>query len=217
MNIIESAKKYTNKMNVFLIIGSAAIIVVGLYIRSYFLEKEIAEIYLEGIAQYSSNHLPEAKSALLRVLELDNSHADSLFLLGKIEFFSKKFQDAENYFGKCKIEDSGRLDCLFWKAKSGFLVGKHYDNVESEISFLKAKGFEHPELSHLQGMLYERSGKLSLALKSYEEALGFTVVALPTLQRLEAIYSKAGFKEKAEKYEIFNRSIREFHAKNITR
>ncbi|WP_158586401.1 tetratricopeptide repeat protein [Leptospira yasudae] len=217
MDIIEAVRKYTNRKNLYLIIGSVIFVATGFLIRSYFLKKEIAEIYLEGIAQYSSGHLPEAKSAFLRVLEINEHHTDSLFLLGKIEFFSKKFQDAEDYFEKCKKQDAERLDCSFWKAKSGFLIGKHYDVVENEIFFLKTKGFEHPELNHLQGMLYERSGKLSLALKSYEEALSFTVVALPTLQRLEAIYSKAGFKEKAEKYEAFNRSIREFHAKNITR
>ncbi|MBM9502909.1 tetratricopeptide repeat protein [Leptospira sp. 201903071] len=213
----EIIQKHLNLRNGLFGLVLIFFVVFGLLIRSYFIKKEITEIYNEGTSQYSSNHLDAAKSAFLRVLELDDEHADALFLLGKIEFFSKKFQNAEEYFNRCKTEDSGRLDCFFWKAKSGFLVGKNYESVEEDIIFLKGKGFDHPELFHLQGMLYERAGNLSLALKSYEEALSFTVVALPTLQRMEAIYSKAGFTEKSEKYESLNRSIRDFHARNITR
>ncbi|MEI7013677.1 tetratricopeptide repeat protein [Leptospira licerasiae] len=154
---------------------------------------------------------------MLRVIEVDSNHPEAYFLLGKIEYYSKNFPEALVNFENCISSNPKRVDCMVWKAKSIYLVGKDVKAFDKAVNEIRNMGIESPEVFHLEGLRYEMAGKLDKAIESYNRAVDMSSALMPTLIRLEEIYTKAGFKSKASKFHELNNAIIEYNDPRTSR
>ncbi|PJZ78147.1 tetratricopeptide repeat protein [Leptospira neocaledonica] len=202
-------------VKIILIFLSIPIAIFVIFIFWYYTKSvKLNGLYQEALSAYSVKNLDKSKSLLLQIYESDSDFKDVSFLLGKIEYFSKNFDQSTTYFKTCA--DNGKLNCKLWVLKSLIHSGKDYDLSEKILNQLAEDGFENPELDQFRGILYERKGKLDLALESYNRSISFTSTILPSLARLEAIYKKAGFPAKAQRYREFSNAVQELNGSTKT-
>ncbi|MGJ4787380.1 tetratricopeptide repeat protein [Leptospira koniambonensis] len=202
-------RKYLN-LKIIIISLSVSIVISAVFLIWHFVKLyRLNTVYQEAISAYSVKNLDKSKSLLLQIYESNSDFKNVSFLLGKIEYFSKNFDQSTDYFKNCA--DNGKLNCKLWILKSLIHSGKDYDLSEKVLNQLAEEGFENPELDQFRGILYERKGKLDLALESYNRSISYTSAILPSLARMEAIYKKAGFQDKAERYKEFSIAIQELN------
>ncbi|EIE02674.1 tetratricopeptide repeat protein [Leptospira licerasiae] len=203
-------RTYLN-LKIIIIFSSVLIAIFGIFLSWHFIKlARLNTVYQEAISAYSVKNLDKSKSLLLQIYESDSNFKDVSFLLGKIEYFSKNFNQSIDYFKNCA--DNGKLNCKLWILKSLIHSGKDYDLSEKILNQLSDDGFENPELDQFRGILYERKGKLDLALESYNRSISYTSAILPSLARMEAIYKKAGFSDKAQRYKEFSIAVQELNS-----
>lgn len=214
---LEKLKPYLTLRN-YLILGSLLFGLSGILGYSIISRKsEVNALLSEAVSSYKSNDLPKAKGLMLRVIEVDSNHPEAYFLLGKIEYYSKNFPEALVNFENCVSSDPKRVDCMIWKAKAIYLVGKDVKAFDKAVNEIRSMGIESPEVFHLDGLRYEMTGKLDKAIESYNRAVDISSALSPTLIRLEEIYSKAGFKSKANKFHMLNEAIIDYNDPRISR
>ncbi|MCR1795521.1 M48 family metallopeptidase [Leptospira sp. id769339] len=214
---IEKVKPYLTLRN-YLILGSLLIGLSGIFGYSVISRKsEVHSLLSQAVNSYKSNDLPKAKGLMLRVIEVDSDHPEAYFLLGKIEYYSKNFPEALLNFENCISSDPKRVDCMIWKAKAIYLVGKDLKAFDKAVNDIRNMGIESPEVFHLDGLRYEMAGKLDKAIESYNRAVDMSASIVPTLIRLEDIYSRSGFKSKAGKFRDLNEAIIEYNNPSTSR
>ncbi|TGK41262.1 tetratricopeptide repeat protein [Leptospira andrefontaineae] len=214
---LQKVKSYLT-LRSYLIIGSVLLGLICIFGYLVISKKsEVKALLSDALTSYKSNDLPKAKGLMLRVIEVDSSNPEAYFLLGKIEYYSKNFSDSLVSFENCVSSDPKRVDCMIWKAKAIYLVGKDVKAFDKAVNEIRSMGIESPEVFHLDGLRYELTGKLDKAIESYNRAVDMSSAISPTLIRLEEIYTRAGFKSKANKFHMLNEAIIEYNDPSISR
>ncbi|MDX1958569.1 MAG: hypothetical protein SFU98_08360 [Leptospiraceae bacterium] len=179
----------------------------------YYRHEKIVKLeseYSYALKLYKLGEREKAKKVFEHVYKKDSNFSDVSLHLGKINFFSEEFKEAYNILKSGYKENPTKIQYLYWLIKSGFLSGIDKEELKELVSEYLKIDSNNPEILYISGVLEEKSGRLDLALASYEESISRLSNFIPTAARLSSIYEKAGMKSKSNWYSELETRLRSF-------
>ncbi|AXR60322.1 tetratricopeptide repeat protein [Leptospira mayottensis] len=149
---------------------------------------------------YVKQDLNGALSLYSQALEMDSDSIRTIIMLGKIHYYKKNFEKAEEMFQDAVNRDKCNANAAYWLSK---IESLHSDNraeakerLESIINHIPSRW----EVEYTLGAILESEGKIQEALALYNQTKAESAKLSLLYLRLGKIYHKAQRKEMASRY-----------------
>ncbi|WP_001037113.1 tetratricopeptide repeat protein [Leptospira interrogans] len=160
-------------------------------------EKEMEVMYQKGISLFIANKRDEALKVFKDLYKENENYKDVKFMLGKLLYYNRRFQDAEKNFQEISDKDDTDYNALGWLIKTQFaetpLKKDLTDNLEKYLS----KNSENIEILFISARLLEETGKSDQAILAYQKIISQTQLIAFSHSQLKNIYSTAKLDKKA--------------------
>ncbi len=147
----------------------------------------------------AQKHLDEAREWLDKVLETTPEFAPAWSLLGDLERYKGKAQEAENAYGKAiayRFNNAGDLlNRLLMR-----IYLKDYDGAANDLQTLRSQTAQSPGVAYAQGLLDFQREKYAEAQTAFEEALQYAPDYMPAVYYLGISHYMQDHAEQAEQY-----------------
>lgn len=159
-------------------------------------EKEMEVMYQKGISLFIANKRDEALKVFKDLYKENENYKDVKFMLGKLLYYNRRFQDAEKIFQEISDKDDTDYNALGWLIKTQFaetpLKKDLTDNLEKYLS----KNSENIEILFISARLLEETGKSDQAILAYQKIISQTQLIAFSHSQLKNIYSTAKLDKK---------------------
>lgn len=170
---------------------------------TYFCKKESEELKSlkrDANIAYTKQDLNGALALFSQVLEMDSDSTNTMIMLGKIYYYKKDFEKAEEMFKNAASSGKCNSNAEYWLSKMQSLHGEDRAEVKERLESVIDNIPNRWEVQYTLGTLMESEGKIQEALSLYDQAqVESTKLSLLYL-RLGKIYQKAQRKEMADRY-----------------
>jgi tetratricopeptide (TPR) repeat protein len=168
-------------------------------------KEEVDKKLIDAGVLYGQRELEDSLKIYKHILTLDSKSEIALVMAGKIEFYSRRFEDSLSYFQRALSIDKDNLYYQYWYARACSMVqGKEKESLDFIVKVLN-QSVSEIELLQTQAVIYEKTGNIKEALNTYSKIIeNEPKIALAHL-RLGSMYHKAGLKDMEKK--SFNRAL----------
>ncbi len=168
-----------------------------------------------GIAYCSSSSFTRAQEQLQQLYEKAPGMPEVNYYLGMVLLEARKHDEARRHF-----ESELRLNPKSYQAMAelAYLDYTQGDNEKCRQWLEKAAGLNSkwPETNYVYGLLYNRTGKYDLAVKSLESAIQENPKHIKAHFQLSIAYRRSGNDAKAkEEADIYNRLLESYKVKSL--
>ncbi|XDD51125.1 tetratricopeptide repeat protein [Leptospira sp. WS92.C1] len=160
-------------------------------------EKEMDVQYQKGIALFVANKRDEALKVFKDLYKEDEDYKDVKLIIGKLLYYNRKFQEAEELFQEMSDDDPTNYNVLAWLIKTQFAGTPLKKELSDNLQKFLTKDSENLEVLFISAKLLEETGKPDQAILAYQKIVSQSqMIGFAHLQ-LENIYKKAKMEKKA--------------------
>ncbi|WP_420843586.1 tetratricopeptide repeat protein [Leptospira adleri] len=160
-------------------------------------EKEMEAMYERGTALFVANQRDEALKIFQALDKEDDEYKDVKLLIGKLLYYNRKFQQAEEVFQKISDDDPSNYTALGWLIKAQFAGTPLKKELTENLQKFLSKDTENAEILFISARLLEETGKPDQAILAYKKIISQTGILALSHRQLETIYEKARLEKKA--------------------
>lgn len=121
-------------------------------------------------------------------------------MLGKCYFYSEDFKKAKEIFGEDFANNPGRLNSGIWWFRTRFILGEDPSEILLGVNSILEIDPEKTEAWILRGLIEEKLGKPSEAVRSYLKVAEDSDRVAFANYRLSKVFRVIGISARAEKY-----------------
>ncbi|WP_125169467.1 tetratricopeptide repeat protein [Leptospira hartskeerlii] len=144
------------------------------------------------------NKRSEALKILNEIHKENPGYKDTLFVMGKINYYDLKFPEAKKYFEEIYDKDPENLTALLWILKCQFASGVRDQSVFENLQAFMKRDPNNLEALYIGGRLLEEAGKTDLAIQNYSQMILQTPQIALAHKQLSGIYKRANVAQKAD-------------------
>ncbi len=188
------------------------LIITILCISGYFCSnenKELNDRYLNALRKYESGQRVEALKDLHIIYKSDPDYKETRILLGKLNYYEYKFEEAKKFFQEAYDKDSENYGALLWIAKTQFALKEKPEPILENIQKYLALDSSNIEALYIRGKILENTGKIDLAILNYQQITYQSDKLALAHKSLYEIFEKAGLSQKAEYHKERYQSLKE--------
>ncbi|MBM9498967.1 tetratricopeptide repeat protein [Leptospira sp. 201903071] len=168
-----------------------------LYLNCGLSEKEMETMYEKGTALFVANQRNEALKIFQELYEEDEDYKDVKLLIGKLLYYDRKFQQAEEVFQEISDKDPANYNALGWLIKAQFASTPLKKELTENLQNFLSKDTENAEILFISGRLLEETGKPDQAILAYKKIISQTGILALSHRQLEILYRNARLEKKA--------------------
>ncbi len=163
-------------------------------------KEEAENLRREAAKMFIEQKLNRAKELYQNSLDYEPNHAPTIFMIGKIEYYSKNLSAAEEQFDNLLSIDKCHPAGKYWYNKVKAINASKKDQSLKELLVLARELPNRWEVVYTVGTMLEEQGKITEAIELYNEAIADEQKLSLIYLRLNRIYEKAEMKSAAERY-----------------
>ncbi|MCE9498953.1 MAG: hypothetical protein K8R21_00295 [Leptospira sp.] len=161
--------------------------------------KEIQEKYTEALKLFEQKDLENSKKKFEELVDSDGVGSNAETMIGKINYYNRKFDQAEENFKKAYNKEPANLNALLWLVKIQTLKKDHLDEALKNINVLIEHDSSNIEGWYFRGVILEEMKIIPEAIRSYRLAIQESKKVAQVHLRLGMIYKRARMTEQADK------------------
>ncbi|WP_125169731.1 tetratricopeptide repeat protein [Leptospira saintgironsiae] len=144
------------------------------------------------------NKRSEALKILNEIHKEDPEYKDTLFVMGKINYYDLKFPEAKKYFEEIYNKNPENLTALLWILKCQFASGIRDQSIFENLQTFMKRDPSNLEALYIGGRILEEAGKTDLAIQNYSQMVLQTPQIALAHKQLSGIYKRANVAQKAD-------------------
>lgn len=156
--------------------------------------------FQEGMELYNGNNLDGARAKFEEAVAADSGFTNARIALGKIEYYNRKFAEAERTFQAAVDKDEASINALIWLARAQSMQEGGNERALQTLNRIVERGSGEIEAWRLKGMIHEGRGETDQAIAAYSNAVNEARKGSRASIQLAALYRRAGLSEMAEKH-----------------
>ncbi|WP_061249903.1 tetratricopeptide repeat protein [Leptospira alstonii] len=149
---------------------------------------------------YIKQDLNGALALFSQVLEIDSDSTRTMIMLGKIHYYKKDFEKAEEMFENAVNKDKCNSNAAYWLSKVQSLQSESRTEAKERLQLVINRIPNQWEVQYTLGTVLESEGKIEEAFSLYNQAKGESSKLALIYLRLGKIYQKAQSEEMADRY-----------------
>ncbi|EMY76011.1 tetratricopeptide repeat protein [Leptospira weilii serovar Ranarum str. ICFT] len=149
---------------------------------------------------YAKQDLNGALSLYSQALKMDSDSTKTMIMLGKIHYYKRNFEKAEEMFEDAVNKDQCNANAAYWLSRVQSLQKENRTEVKESLQSIINRIPDRWEVQYTLGAVLESEGKIPEALSLYDQAKAESAKLALVYLRLGKIYRKAQREDMADRY-----------------